>query len=154
LFKAKHDRLILGLLASGQIVVEEIPCNPPPGDSHRHKSYRNVIRVRGRRDGQLRAVSISHNGFGGAPRFVFRRNKPPKGRAKEIWLSARRVVWLHYHKKPSPHNICPSDDDQKNYHFWNLVERDQNDQNVQNLIRKEGLDEGSEKVPESQDIPF
>jgi hypothetical protein len=154
LFKAKHDRLILGLLASGLIAVEETPCSPPPGDHHQHKNYRNVIKVRSRKDGLLRCVAISYTGFGGAPRFVVRLHKPEKGRAKAIWLSARRVVWLFYRKKPSHHNICPIDDDQMNYSFWNLVERDQLDQNLQNLLREAGLLEDAETRSDPEEPPF
>jgi hypothetical protein len=79
----------------------------------------------------------------------------PEGRkAGMIWLSARRVVWYAFleERKSTGLMICTKDGDLMNYNRWNLVVRDQNEQNYHRVL-KEGQPE-EEKGLNEEDWPF
>ena len=152
MIRPKHDRRILDLLETKMVFVKEEYGPLPPNKSGESPRPGNLIFVRSRRHPHIIMPAILHPGFGNFPRF---RVGVPDGEGgfKHVWFSATRTVWLHYHPRPTSNHIAHIDEDPWNYNIWNLVPRDQNEQNYQRVM-KEGKPE--EDVPPSDDeeVPF
>lgn len=127
-FKGKHDSLIEELLKVGLIVVSEVPAERLIDDGMQPLEPRTVIYLRHRKTGKLQEAKVYLDGFSGAPRIRVSVPNGTPGKSPEVKLSVRRVVWIHFRGRTLG-NICPIDGDQTNYNIWNLVARDQGEQN-------------------------
>lgn len=151
-----NDRLIISLLDEGRIKVEEDGDDLVREKGTGRMLPRTKIYVRDLRS-KTQTVwreQTMHPKFHSGHLYfsIF-----PAGRkGGMVWLSARRVVWYAFQedRRLTSLMICTADGDPANYNRWNLVARDQNDQNVENRYRKEFPEMYEDDSTSSGEIPF